>query len=393
VAFTFASMAKVKNVLFLQSSSEGYGSAKILLEVLSVFQQQGFAPQVVLTNSGPMEDALKRLGVPYHIQNLGILRRKYMGLGGLLNRAGKIWSAYFFLSQLHRKYAFEAVYSNTLAVVVGAVWAMQHRVPHFWHVHEILKGPATLVRGLAALLDRSTPHPIAVSLAVANHWQPFLKRARLEVIHNGLPYSEFINALPTLKKELVLPENSLLVGMVGRINPGKGQFYFLEMAEKLVPKFPEAHFLLAGDPFSSYENLLEELKQEISKKALNGQVHYLGFREDVPEIMASLDVFVLPSVLPDSFPTVILEAMAAGKPVVATQSGGASEMVAEGQTGFLVPIGDVDAGVLAIEKLLSTSSLRQEMGRAGQVRVQEVFSLAAFQQKLISQLWRHLKKD
>ena len=393
MAFTFASMAKVKNVLFLQSSSEGYGSAKILLEVLSVFQQQGFAPQVVLTNSGPMEDALKRLGVPYHIQNLGILRRKYMGLVGLLNRAGKIWSAYFFLSQLHRKYAFEAVYSNTLAVVVGAVWAMQHRVPHFWHVHEILKGPATLVRGLAALLDRSTPHPIAVSLAVANHWQPFLKRARLEVIHNGLPYSEFINALPTLKKELVLPENSLLVGMVGRINPGKGQFYFLEMAEKLVPKFPEAHFLLAGDPFSSYENLLEELKQEISKKALNGQVHYLGFREDVPEIMASLDVFVLPSVLPDSFPTVILEAMAAGKPVVATQSGGASEMVAEGQTGFLVPIGDVDAGVLAIEKLLSTSSLRQEMGRAGQVRVQEVFSLAAFQQKLISQLWRHLKKD
>jgi glycosyltransferase involved in cell wall biosynthesis len=109
--------------------------------------------------------------------------------------------------------------------------------------------------------------------------------------------------------------------------------------------------------------------------------------------MASLDVFVLPSVLPDSFPTVILEAMAAGKPVVATQSGGASEMVAEGHTGFLVPIGDVNAGVLAIEKLLSTASLRQEMGSAAQVRVQVVFSLAAFQQKLISHLWRHLKKD
>lgn len=393
MAFTFAHVGKVKNVLFLQSSSEGYGSAKILLEVLSVFQQQGFAPQVVLTNSGPMEDALKRLEVPYHIQNLGILRRKYMGLGGLLNRVGKIWTAYFFLSKLHRKYAFEAVYSNTLAVVVGAVWAMQHQVPHFWHVHEIVKGPAPLVRGLATLLDRSTPFPIAVSQAVASHWQPLLKRARLEVIHNGLPYLDFINALPTLKKELGLPDSSLLVGMVGRINPGKGQFYFLELAEKLVLQFPQAHFVLAGDPFSSYESLLEDLKQEIGKKGLSGQVHYLGFREDIPEIMASLDVFVLPSVLPDSFPTVILEAMAAGKPVVATLSGGASEMVLEGQTGFLIPIGAVDAGVLAIEKLLSTSTLRQEMGRAGQVRVQEVFSLAAFQQKLTTQLWRHLKKD
>ena len=393
MAFTSAQMASKRNILFLQSSSDGYGSDKILLEALGVFQQQGFSPQVVLTNSGRLEEVLKQLAIPYQIQNLGILRRKYLGLSGLINRALKIWNAYFFLSKLHRKHGFEAVYSNTLAVVVGAVWAMQHRVPHFWHVHEILTGPRPLVRGLAALMDRSTPFPIAVSQAVASNWQPLLKRAHMQVIHNGLPYSGFMNARATLKKELGLPDSCLLVGMVGRINPGKGQFYFLELAESLAFQFPQTHFVLAGDPFSGYESLLADLQLEIKNTGLAERVHYLGFREDIPEIMASLAVFVLPSILPDSFPTVILEAMAAGKPVVATDSGGAREMIKDGTTGFIVPVGNVERGVVALEKLLSTDALRQEMGKAGQARVQEVFSLTAFQQKLTTHLWRHLKKN
>jgi glycosyltransferase involved in cell wall biosynthesis len=386
-------MAKSRNILFLQSSSEGYGSAKIMLQVLALYQQQGFSPYVVLTNSGPIEDALRDLQIPYSIQNLGILRRKYLSPFGLLNRLFKSWSAYTFLSRLHETHQFELVYSNTLAVVVGAVWAMQKGLPHSWHVHEIVKGPTPLVRGLASLLDRSTPFPIAVSQAVASHWQPLLKKAKVQVIHNGLPYAEFELANPTLKKELGLSESNLLVGMVGRINPGKGQFFFLELAEKLASQYPKVHFVLAGDPFSGYEGLLADLKQAIVQKGLSNRVHYLGFREDIPELMASLDLFVLPSNLPDSFPTVILEAMAAGKPVVATNSGGSSEMIAEGMTGFVIPIGDIAAGVDALGKLLSSPSIRQEMGRAGQVRVQEVFSLAAFQQKLTTHLWQQLKRN
>ena len=364
-----------------------------MLQVLALYQEQGFSPYVVLTNSGPIEDALRDLQIPYSIQNLGVLRRKYLSPFGLLNRLFKSWSAYSFLSRLHQTHSFELVYSNTLAVVVGAVWAMQKGLPHSWHVHEIVKGPAPLVRGLASLLDRSTPFPIAVSQAVADHWQPLLKKAKVQVSHNGLPYTEFKLAKPTLKKELGLSESNLLVGMVGRINPGKGQFFFLELAEKLASQYPAVHFVLAGDPFSGYEGLLADLQQAIVQKGLTNLVHYLGFREDVPELMASLDLFVLPSNLPDSFPTVILEAMAAGKPVLATASGGASEMITEGMTGFVIPIGDVAAGMGALEKLLSSPSLRQVMGQAAQVRVQEVFSLAAFQQKLTTHLWQQLKRN
>jgi len=246
---------------------------------------------------------------------------------------------------------------------------------------------------LAGLLDGSTPRPIAVSQAVADHWRPLVKSAQIQVIHNGIPYESFLEAKPTLKKDLSLPEDSILIGMIGRINPGKGQRFFLQLAEKLSGSHPDAHFVLVGDPFPGYEPILEEVMKEIRDKRLENRVSYLGFREDIPNVMASLDIFVLPSVLPDSFPTVILEAMASGKPVVATRSGGASEMVLEEDTGFLIPIEDVDAGVIVLDKLIPDSSLRDQLGKRGRTRVLNTYSLEAFEEKIKNHLWQHLKRN
>lgn len=389
----FCKMTNTRHILFLQSSSEGYGSGKIILQVLRFYQSQGLSPVVILTNEGPIQKDLEQLTIPYAVQNLGILRRKYVSPSGLLNRLSKNLKAYRFLSKLNKKYRFELVYSNTLAVVVGAYWAKRNRIPHIWHIHEILPGPGPLVRWLAGLLDSSTPLPIAVSQAVANHWQPLLKKSKLQVVHNGIPYEHFLKAKPILKQELGLSESSVLVGMIGRINPGKGQSFFIDLANRLSKSYPEAHFVLVGDPFPGYEPILEEVKLEIRNKRLENSVFYLGFREDIPEVMASLDIFVLPSVLPDSFPTVILESMAAGKPVVATRSGGASEMVLEGETGFLIPTRNVEEGFLALEKLIQDQSLREQMGERGRIRVLKTYSLEAFEQKIINHLWQHLKKS
>lgn len=386
-------MIKARNILFLQSSSEGYGSGKIILQVLRFYQNQGFSPVVVLTNEGTIQQELELLKIPVYIQNLGILRRKYLSPYGLLNRLIKNIKAYQLLSSLHRKFGFELVYSNTLAVIVGAFWAKRQQLPHIWHIHEILPGPAPLVGFLATLLDRTTRSPIAVSQSVANHWQPRLKKAKIQVIHNGIPYEEFIEARPKLKWELGFSDSVLLIGMIGRINPGKGQLFFLELAAEIVESHPETHFILVGDPFPGYESILEEVKMRIRDKKLENNVSYLGFRKDIPEVMASLDVFVLPSILPDSFPTVILEAMAAAKPVIATRSGGASEMVLDGETGFLIPKGSVEEGVNYLKELLVRKELRQEMGLAGRERVLNVFGLEAFEDNIKNHLWQHLKKN
>jgi glycosyltransferase involved in cell wall biosynthesis len=377
-------MTKPRNILFLQSSSDLYGSGKIILQVLRLYKRAGFNPVVLLTGLGPLEPILKEEGFPVYIQNLGILRRKYVNPAGLLNRFNKNLQAYRFLNELHRQYNFEQVYSNTLAVIVGAYWAKRKKIPHQWHIHEIFSGPAPLVKFICNLLDSTTPYPIAVSNAVARHWQPLLKKSRVQVIHNGIPYDEFLTDNPLAKKELGLPEDKVIIGMVGRVNPLKGQHFFLDMAERIASAHPQTHFILVGDPFSGYEPILEDLLNKIKEKKLEDRVIYLGYRTDVPALMKAMDIFVLPSIFQDPFPTVVLEAMASGKPVVATDGGGSPEMVVDGETGFLIPTGDVERGVEALEKLISNPTLREQFGKAGRERVVAEYSLNAFEEKMKS---------
>lgn len=386
-------MIKTRHILFLQSSSEQYGSGKIILQVLRLYRSESLTPVVVLTGPGPLVEELKEDGFLVRIQNLGILRRKYVNPAGLLNRFSKNLKAYRFLDQLHSEFKFELVYSNTLAVIVGAYWAKRNRLPHIWHIHEILPGPAPLVKLLSKMIDSSTPRPIAVSEAVSNHWKPKLKLAKMEVVHNAIPYDEFLKTYPTAKSELRLPVNKLIITMIGRINPGKGQLFFLDMASRISKTFPQCHFVLVGDPFPGYEYIQEEIRIAIIEKGISEKVIDLGFRKDISKILAASDIFVLPSILPDSFPTVILEAMASGKPIVATRSGGASEMVIEGETGFLIPIGDVEKGVEEFSKLIENEAMRLEMGKLGRSRVLREYSLKVFEEKIRIHLWQNLRRN
>jgi glycosyltransferase involved in cell wall biosynthesis len=380
-------------ILFLQSSSELYGSGKILLQVLGIYRSQGFVPVVILPGEGDLAESMRAEGFIVKIKNLGILRRKYVNPKGLITRLKRNIQAYIFLNQLHRQYQFQLVYSNTLAVIIGSIWAKNHRIPHCWHIHEILLGPTILIQFLVKLLDSSTPIPIAVSESVALHWRRFLKKSKPEVIHNGIPYDQFLSTDSDAKSKLNLPQDRLVITMVGRINPGKGQVFFLEVARELVLDQLPVHFVLVGDPYPGYESILEEIEKKINDFGLSEHVTNLGFRLDIPEILAASDLFVLPSTLPDSFPTVILEAMASGLPVIASVSGGASEMVVAGETGFLFPISEGSSAVSALRTLIENQELRKKMGQAARSRVINQYSLEAFETKIKSHLWQHLKTN
>lgn len=347
----------------------------------------------MLPEPGPLQQDLLELGAIVHIQNLGILRRKYVTISGLVNRLIMNYKAYIFLSQLHREFHFDLVYSNTLAVVIGAHWARTNDIPHTWHIHEILLGPAPLVGLLRRLLDRTTPSPIVVSNAVKNHWEEKLSVSKPTVIHNGIPYSDFLEKPGILPQELGIADDHLIITMVGRINPGKGQLFFLEIAKRITKSYPHCHFVMVGDPYPGYENLEVEMKHFINEHRLENCVTNLGFREDIGSILQTTDIFVLPSILPDSFPTVILEAMAASCPVIATQSGGASEMVLEGETGYLIPIYDLDKAVSALISLILDQQLRVKFGNAGRDRVLKEFSLESFRENIENHLWQLLRKN
>jgi glycosyltransferase involved in cell wall biosynthesis len=188
---------------------------------------------------------------------------------------------------------------------------------------------------------------------------------KMVVIPNALPEEAFAEAVPALPRQSPM----LRVGMIARMNdPSKNHRAFLQMAARVAPKFPNVQFVLVGD--GPLRTNLESMTNELG---LGNRVLFLGDRRDIPAVLASLDLTVLPS-KSESLSNVILESMAAGVAVVATNIGGNSELVIAGETGFLTADDD-DALAQAVETLLSNDELRISCGKHARLQASAQYQL------------------
>ena len=200
---------------------------------------------------------------------------------------------------------------------------------------------------------------------------------RVVTIHNGIDAQRYDLRIDSIRKreELEVGTTSFLIAQIGRLNQQKGLRCLIQAASLVLEKYPKALFLLIG------EGPLEgELRREVEELGLSQSVRFLGWRDDVPEILACVDLFVLAS-LWEGLPYTLLEAMAAGLPVVATDVGGCREVVLDGETGLLVPPRAPEALAQAIMMLLSERNLLQGMAEKGRERVAEHFSIEVMIEK------------
>jgi glycosyltransferase involved in cell wall biosynthesis len=193
--------------------------------------------------------------------------------------------------------------------------------------------------------------------------------ARAVTVHEGIDI-ERVDAAPAarLHEELWLPHHAPVVGNVAALVPHKGQRHLIESARLVLRHVPDARFVIAGEG-----ELRPSLEHQIKEHRLEKHVLLAGFRPDVLALHKAFDIFVMSSVT-EGLGTSLLDAMAAGKPVVATATGGIPEVVVDGETGFLVAPRDHDAMAAAIVKLLQDESLRKRMGASGRARACEFFS-------------------
>jgi len=193
--------------------------------------------------------------------------------------------------------------------------------------------------------------------------------ARAVTVHEGIELSRAEAAPPArLHEELWLPHHAPLVGNVAALVPHKGQRHLVEAAAIVVRHVPDARFVIAGEG-----ELRPSLERAIREHHLGKHVLLAGFRPDALSLHKAFDIFVMSS-LTEGLGTSLLDAMACGKPVVATTAGGIPEVVADGETGLLVPPRDHEAMASAIVRLLTDEDLRQRIGHAGLVRVRRRFS-------------------
>jgi len=226
------------------------------------------------------------------------------------------------------------------------------------------------------LLARTVSRFIYISQAVReSHLKSGVPAGKGRIVYNGLNIAAFTAGLDTERGRAILGQSlkTQVVGMVGRLDTWKGHEVFLRAMAILRQTHPAVKAVIVGDPppdRSNYRRQLELLSEELH---LDDVVSFLPFQADVPAVMSALDVLVLASTSPEPFGRVIIEAMAAGKPVIAVDSGAAREILEDGQQGLLVDAGDDVALARAAARLLSDSDLAQSMGRLARLRVAERF--------------------
>jgi glycosyltransferase involved in cell wall biosynthesis len=222
---------------------------------------------------------------------------------------------------------------------------------------------------------------IAVSNAVARELghSRIADRERIAVVHNGIDTDRFAKVLSGFDRgEFLrskgLPADCLLAGSIGELRTLKRHDDFIRAAAIVVKEWPQTQFVLAGVDTSSTGEVRQQLERLVTELGLAERFHFLGWLDDAEKLLAALDVFVSASET-ESFGLAIAEAMAAGTAVVATETGGAREVIEDERTGLLVPIGDVPRIARAVTSLLVDEQQRKQLGGRGKEAVASQFSL------------------
>jgi glycosyltransferase involved in cell wall biosynthesis len=234
-------------------------------------------------------------------------------------------------------------------------------------------------RRFYAWLDRSLARYQDRIIVISRHLKRFcvevegLTADKIMPIHYGLDVKAFlgnVDGSSAVRAELGVPVGAALVGVVGRLTEQKGHIYLLDAFTEVVQMLPSAHLLIVGDG-----ELRLDLEHQVARLGLRDNVTFAGYRQDIARIVVALDVMVMPS-LWEGFGLVLLEAMAAAKPVVATRVSAIPEIVDDSETALLVPPKDPDSLARALLTLLRDPARAREMGQRGHRRLEEQFTVA-----------------
>jgi glycosyltransferase involved in cell wall biosynthesis len=366
-------------VLYLDHTAKLSGAELSLARLLGALDRARVEPIVVLAEDGPLYELLTQQSVDTHVvplnEKLLNVRKDSLGLAGLIRQIRSLRSLWRYsrrLGQFAREQRVHLIYANSLkSDFYGAIAARLAGVPLIWHMHDRIDDhylprlAAWLVRLLASCL------PICVVANSTSTLETLRLRCtkRSAIIASGLT-RDHIERSWVPRRSNPIPQ----IGIVGRIAHWKGQDIFLQAAALLLREGVAARFRIAGSPMFGEVDFERQLYELAQKLGIRKHVEFLGF-SDVPSFLRSLDILVHASRIPEPFGQVIVEGMAAELPVIATDGGGAREIIEHGRTGLLVPMGDAAALSQALAQLLARPEQARALAVAGRQHVLEHFTI------------------
>ncbi|MFQ5569662.1 MAG: glycosyltransferase family 4 protein [Rhodothermales bacterium] len=364
-------------VLFLDHTGLLGGAELTLLDIARHFAAES---KMILFEDGPFRERLEAAGVPVEILPAPAPVRGVRREAGLWQDVKSLPGVLTLVRHVARRSrGYDVLYaSSQKAFVVAALAGRLARKPVLWHLHDLLTPEHfshTHRRLVVGLANRWTARVITNSEASARAFIASGGQAsNIHVVYLGLRPERFTNvsstAVEALRRAIGI-DGGPIVSVFSRLAPWKGQHVLLEALADV----PQVHALLIGQALFGEEDYAASLHRLAEALGITGRVHFLGFRDDIPELLHLSDVVLHTSTAPEPFGRVVVEGMLAGRPVVATHAGGVLEIIEDGKTGILVEPGDAHALARALNHLLSSPDEAHALAKAGQAAAQTRFSM------------------
>lgn len=374
-----------KRILFIHSEHHLYGSSVSLVNLCVNLNKKKYKSYVVLPGNGLLQEKLKKSGIPVIVLKLGLIRRG-SGLGNIFKYfINTIISTIQLIALIH-KYNIDVVHTNTILVHAGALAARLTGKKVVWHIRETITDPPLAVFCIYNLIQLLSHKIICISKNVKNNMVMIAGESeKISIIYNGVDVSKFISEdvrpekILSLKKEFGIPKDHFVVGIVGRMAFWKGHDTFVRAAEIILNHCHNISFLVAGDLDREINrDYYNDLLCFIQEHHIDQNIIFTGFRSDVENLYTIMDIAVVPSKRPEPFGLVAIEALAMGKPVIATNNGGTAEIIANTGLGELILPDDHHALARKVLSYIKCEADRKNIKKRAPVYIKNNFSITSY---------------
>jgi glycosyltransferase involved in cell wall biosynthesis len=264
----------------------------------------------------------------------------------------------------------------------GGLAARLAGIPCVWHVQDLVSDRAgglyAAVMGVAGRL--LAQRVIADGTSIRDQLAPYIPADRLIVLYNGVDTDQFSPAIngDSVRREWHAHESDILIGCVARLTAWKGQDLLIDAFGQVAKDFPQAKLVLVGSPVFDNDLFERRLRKMVADLQLQDRVIFAGFRWDLPQVLAALDIFAHASIEKDTSPLAVVSAMAAGKPIVTTQVAGVAELFTQDVDGILVPPKETRALAVALGAMLENPERRRVLGENARRKAEQSLTLRHF---------------
>jgi len=368
------------NILFIHANNFDIGGSDYcLFKLVAALDRKRFNPLVLLGLATEIVEKYNQHNIPVKIIHMQRIRKTKNPLY-LLKFVFLFFPTVLKIVSIVKKYQIDIAHSNDFLDIYGPIAARLAGVKSIQHDRLIMNRPVWIKKILCAIVEKLNNHIVVVSDGVGRAMYSKNRRIHhkvitcydwldMEMVGHSEGRGEF-------RKEIGVNEEHVLIGAVGRLEPWKGQHVFIKAAAQVVKCYPNARFVIVGGKVAGggREKYEDELRIIASDLQLDGKIHFAGYRNDISNIMAAIDIYVHCSVDPDPLPGVIMEAMEMGKPAIGPRAGGVPEEIDDGKTGLLYKPGDFQEMAKTICRLIASPELVRDYGVAGKQRALTVFN-------------------